>query len=348
MYRKRVQRGFTLIELLVVIAIIGALVALLLPAVQRAREAARRSSCQNNLKQIGLALHNYHDQHGVFPPGQINRAFLFINGVGPFGRRYANPREAITIDNSISAIETLSGVSWMYHILPNIDQGNIYELWNQNRNVRFNGNPVNFDELNLPAPAQTEIPLFYCPTRRRSMDIQKFPFVRRIARGWVKGGNDYAGCIGSGKPFNDVERATWDLTPEQVANDLTLTLGPRNLHMGVFFVNSSISMRDVSDGTSNVIMVSEADRLNDPNDNILQSSDGWAWGGPATLFSTRIGPNKKLHFEGAGSDHDQLIHCLMVDGSVVTISENIAIRTWRNLGNIANGIPVAEFTERNR
>ncbi len=66
------QRGFTLIELLVVIAIIAVLIALLLPAVQQAREAARRSSCQNNLKQLGLALHNYNDVHKVFPPGIVN------------------------------------------------------------------------------------------------------------------------------------------------------------------------------------------------------------------------------------------------------------------------------------
>jgi prepilin-type N-terminal cleavage/methylation domain-containing protein len=98
-----VRRGFTLIELLVVIAIIAILIALLLPAVQQAREAARRTECKNNLKNIGLALHNYHDTNKSFPPGNI------------------------AIWNSGDS--TVYGWGWTWHskILPHMDQDNLYD-----------------------------------------------------------------------------------------------------------------------------------------------------------------------------------------------------------------------------
>src|ERR1700724_2586602 len=99
--------GFTLIELLVVIAIIAVLVALLLPAVQQAREAARRSQCKNNLKQIGLALHNYNESFAVLPPGRLVNP---VNGQGHCFSAYA-------------------------HLLPHLDQGPVY---NQ---INFSANP---------------------------------------------------------------------------------------------------------------------------------------------------------------------------------------------------------------
>ncbi len=99
------RRGFTLIELLVVIAIIAILVALLLPAVQQAREAARRSQCKNNLKQFGLALHNYHDTHGVFPPGQVASGDCAVGSPPP----------------------TVMNMNGLVLLLPGIEQGPLYD-----------------------------------------------------------------------------------------------------------------------------------------------------------------------------------------------------------------------------
>ena len=126
------RQAFTLIELLVVIAIIAILIALLLPAVQQAREAARRTQCRNNLKQLGLALHNYHDVFTRFPSGWI------------------------AVDNGIqSAHDGLNGAGWGTMILPFIEQSNLYS--------QFNANVAIHDALNLEFLDHT-IATFRCPS----------------------------------------------------------------------------------------------------------------------------------------------------------------------------------------
>src|SRR5207247_4603186 len=106
----RLRRAFTLVELLVVIAIIGVLVALLLPAVQSAREAARRMNCLNNERQIGIALHNFHDLPGTFPPGGITN--------GP-------------------CCGTQSGPTWTIFILPYIEPQDLYDRYDQNKSYEY-------------------------------------------------------------------------------------------------------------------------------------------------------------------------------------------------------------------
>jgi prepilin-type N-terminal cleavage/methylation domain-containing protein len=346
----RRRRGFTLIELLVVIAIIAILVALLLPAVQRAREAARRNECRNNLKQIGLALHNYHESHEAFPPGMISRLQIPFPPV-PTNPQRADPTEAFLQNN---AGLSFHGESWFFHLLPELDQEAIYALWHPHHNVWLNTVPVSKITVTNPTAslyaigqqaAHNDIKYFYCPSRRSSMDRVKYQYVKTIDPTVTKGGNDYAGCAGSGWAFDistpnnaSLYRAMYNLTPANAADpNVSLNYIPQGQNVGSFYVNSSITFASLADGSSNVIMVGEKQMLNDPLLVDRQSDDGWAWGGSATMFSTRHGINKRLHFAGAGSEHDQLAHFLMGDGSVQAISESVNIVTFQNLGSIADG-----------
>ncbi len=310
------KRGFTLIELLVVIAIIAILIALLLPAVQQAREAARRTQCKNNLKQLGLAMHNYHDTVNRFPFGFDER-------------------------------ETL----WSAMILPQIEQANLYNtlIWQE-------GGAGNWDSAGSPntAACGTLIDAFRCP----SMAVPEYVTNNNIPN---RVPISYRACSSSNAASDDLSTIPAAVTPK-IALELQSGLD------GMFYGCSSKRMRDLTDGTSNTIMIGES--YTDPTyvkDG--QGMDYWAFGAPQTggwdcipgdlggteyseglgsCFS-KINSRKDPTIAGVlmemsfGSYHVGGAQFVLADGSVRFISENIDMNLYRGLGSISGGEVLGEF-----
>jgi len=191
-HRKRYRKGFTLIELLVVIAIIAILISLLLPAVQQAREAARRTQCKNNLKQIALALHNYHDVHLCFPAASYIDFECLVPG-GP------------TDPQSNPCIQTQW--AWSTMILPFVDQVNLYDRWDVNVNTL-----TDIFANDLPS-LKIALPVFLCPSDNSPTPLntdRPFNLIsateQAIAKSnYVANGGDQ-GNTGPFKNFNEVTR----------------------------------------------------------------------------------------------------------------------------------------------
>jgi prepilin-type N-terminal cleavage/methylation domain-containing protein len=221
------RRGFTLIELLVVIAIIGILLALLLPAVQQAREAARRTACRNNLRQLALAAQNYHDTHKTFPFGAVGP----LPGMGSSPSRF--PQYAGFKSHGLG----------MY-LLPYVDQTPLYNRYDWNVNWH---DPVNQPVVNI------RLSVWLCPS---------VPGGDRIADGMVNRPTvepppqdpfDGTGACGDYAGMSLVFKQLADnglITP-------TGTLNERGFFAGVFDVNHVWSLRDITDGTSHTILIAE-------------------------------------------------------------------------------------------
>ena len=315
---RRRREGFTLIELLVVIAIIAVLIALLLPAVQQAREAARRTQCRNNLKQFGLALHNYNDTHSALPSGSI----VLLNAAGD--RYYGH------------------GWTWHATILPYLDQA---PLFNAIQGPDGMGNELGDQNTAKPLIARSTIlPVFWCPSQ---------PDVRNGAQKNGYQPSNYNGNmgtrIGNG---NDDCYGTGMSTP----NDMVTNLWGCMNGNGIFHISSSVRFRDVMDGLSNTIFVSEVpDSGGDVMGQFGAGCDrraifaGGADSNPPTEMTEYLiaaesnDPINGGAEEAAGSWHVGGAHFLFGDGSVRFLSENMHMATYQGVSTRAGSEVVGEF-----
>jgi prepilin-type N-terminal cleavage/methylation domain-containing protein/prepilin-type processing-associated H-X9-DG protein len=232
------RRGFTLIELLVVIAIIAILVGLLLPAVQKVREAAARTKCANNMKQIGLALHNYHDANQFFPSG-------YIDG-------QTNPNNTPDLDMG-------PGWGWAAYILPYVEQSAIYYNINFTQPILSGSNA---------AVVQTPISLYQCPSDSMQVPCVLYDStfsnpIGTVAHANYVGTSGWEECFmnagGNPQPFylnsNDPNDSAGGDPTDGISSMIPCTYGSSGV--GLFYRNSKNNTTSVLDGLSNTCIVGE-------------------------------------------------------------------------------------------
>lgn len=294
------QRAFTLIELLVVIAIIAILIGLLLPAVQKVREAAARMKCQNNLKQMGIALHAYHDANNAFPGGGYNQV--------PYGGQTWNVSSlATTVAGQPPPWNSPLSGGWAFQILPYEEQGNLYNNTNQQ------------------IICGTPIPIYYCPSRRapqrgnQGMALIDYYGNAYNSYGiWNNPGNGIIRPYGCGRitmlaitdgTSNTIAIAEKNLCIPTMGNDPTD--GP-SYAWGVDF--GQPGNWDTTTLTGNHNFPAQAD---------LKANSGCSQG-----------------THGLGSSHTNVFNALYADGSVKTVQFSISVTTLQLLLNVADGFPL--------
>jgi prepilin-type N-terminal cleavage/methylation domain-containing protein len=301
--RQSARQGFTLIELLVVIAIIAMLAALLLPAVQQAREAGRRSQCINNLKQIVLAMHNYESSYKCFPPGFIQP--------GAGGGQIGNLPEPAQLDTVINKQRVFTTVTqwymapeWGWHafILPNMDAGAVTLDFSQ---AKFGAN-------NLPSPNEqyirTTLQSYVCPS---SASLPNGRPGSGMSQGWAYA--TYRGNMGAYDTSGNFP------TAPKVPN-------------GMLYDGSAVRIADVQDGTTNTIIV---------GDSLFGYwADGFSccvrvWDDPGhpdlwdTYWQATAANSAPLQFFSFGSGHRDLCCFALADGSAKAVSKKIDINVFK-------------------
>ncbi|MBI1312652.1 DUF1559 domain-containing protein [bacterium] len=347
--KPRSWRAFTLIELLVVIAIIAILVALLLPAVQSAREAARRSQCKNNLKQIGLAIHNYHETHSVFPYARV---------VGRDQEHTNGPHGAFGCPTWIRG----TGVSWRVMILPYMDQETLYNQGNPDISGWSGCFPVNLGG-NHPWRS-TIVPPYECPS-------------------------DPTSRVGTDAPTNYAAMYSRGATTfGQYGLGSNTHMGIPANEKGILHDWGKSNMAAITDGTANTIMVGEVNRsvffmrTGGPADLTGQRCRRWASASDFCFVDASQSPNYSLpshpinkgknaldpashadvinwadpvnwgnsgsgggrnHQRPMSSAHGNVVQVCLGDGSTRAISEDVDARVLQGLATRAGNEDIGEF-----
>jgi len=284
------SRGFTLVELLVVIAIIGVLVALLLPAVQAAREAARRMKCSNQLKQFGLGMHNYADIHNSFPIGHMFR--------GGF-------------DGDSADADGGSGFGWGSAILPYIEQGPLYNQFNLSFPITTNTAAVR----NLPT-AQTHLPIFGCPSDLKPRNWTDGQVTNSATSSYKACGTSYDGWQGgavTAQPNRDRFNGMFDRDNRPPLRFAEITDGTSNQ----FLIAEARWNQDANGRNRGRIF-----GATDQNDGAVGASNALMLNGQWQMNWTAAEGNPQPHRTAASNHPAGALFCL-ADGSVRFVSENI-------------------------